>query len=208
MLKKTILSAVLLLGSTAFCRAQTQTSPWSVGLQAAAQRYEVRYPLTGINEISFIPAQVNFGYRLTSRLSAQVSFAYRQSSIDVYVSTDSLYRDGVTLSEKYHSLVVPLTFRYTVSRNLEKRLLLDLVGGVAIFHSKHDFAQLSYTTPLVVSPAKETITKAYLTFGLSGRYRFTSHFEGVADLLLTKPVSGGTLSPRFYNAALGVRYNF
>ena len=207
-MKKGTVVIGLLLGSTAFCHAQTQTLPWSVGVQAAAQRYEVRYSLSGLKAVTLTPAQLTVGYRLTPRLLAQAAFAYRKKSNTVFYLLDTLRSTGVQRPETYQSVAVPLTLRYTVSQHLDKRLLLDVVGGVTLFYSKHHFVRPTFTLPRMVDPAEEAALRVYLTFGLSGRYRFTSHFEGVADLLLNKSTDGGTLSPRFYNAALGVRYNF
>lgn len=209
--KRVVLILWLLLVRASFLYAQTEGKPaqWSVGLQATAQRYEVRYPISGLNEISFIPAQLTVGYRLTSRLLVQVGVAYRKESLNNYFLLDSATVERTRTTETYRSVVVPLTARYTVSHNLEKRLLLDVVGGVALFHSTHNFSQLSYTVPRIITPTEEGATKSYFTFGLSGHYRFNSHLEGVLDLLLNKATAGGsTLSPRFYNAALGVRYAF
>lgn len=196
---------VLLTGSTIFCYAQDytpSTSSWSIGIQAAAQRYDVRYPITGINEIGIIPAQLVAGYRFAPRLLIQVGAAYRRNYL---TSSDETYRH----------LAMPLTVRYTVSRNLDKRLLLDIAAGVGIIHSKHNFTRVTNAMPRPAESIEEEITKPFLTFGLSGRYRFSSHIEGVADLLLNKttqkgtPFTGGFFNAgRFYNAALGIRYNF
>lgn len=213
LVKKKASLFVLLIGSAFSSYAQTkEASPWSVGLQAAAQRYEVQYSVIAGgkigDEVGIIPAQAVVGYRVTPRLLFQLGVTYRKNSITTVYPMDSPLA-GFVQRETYTSLPVPLTARYTVSRNLDKRLLLDVVGGVGVLYAKRNYLRVTSQSPLTSEPAVQAVTQAFLTFGLSGRYRFNSHWEGVADLLLNKSTKPGTtLSPRFYNAALGVRYNF
>ncbi|MBB4600473.1 hypothetical protein HNQ93_000047 [Hymenobacter luteus] len=173
-----------------------------VGVQVAAQRYQVRYPATGGNEIGIVPWMAFAGYKFTPRLAAQLGVSYRKTSQNVVpVQGSSSER------ETYSHLALPITLRWTLTQNLERRFSLDAVGGVALLFSRHKYPLFVESPTPNVMAMTEKLTQPYLTFGVGAKYRLGRRIEATGDLLLNKTTrTGGRLSPSFYTLGLGIRY--
>ncbi|RYU79124.1 outer membrane beta-barrel protein [Hymenobacter persicinus] len=193
--------------------APTPASRFYVGLQAGFHRYLIDYP-GRYNEITVLPAHLVAGYQAMPRLALQLGASYRHEQ-HTYGSTASPLpgEPGRRMEEDHWTTDVPLSVRYSLTRQPEKRLQFDLTGGITLVYSRW----LSQTTTgkdgVIIGSERidSKVMDPYLTVGAGLRYGFSPRLALTFDaqvnkLTLTVRTAPALALLRYPSVGLGLRY--
>jgi hypothetical protein len=189
-------------------------------------------PTTRNKSLPILP-KLTVGWQLLPRLALQASVQYaKQNDTYSYVegridASGQIQFIPGSNNFRFQSLAVPILARYTLTKDLTRRLQADLLGGVTIvrrtthFHNDVNIPSLDPTLPPITSLDHDrSSTDIHLSLGPSLRYRLGSHLEATADVLAnyltSKPTSYSGVgpftgnSPSRFSAAgsVGLRYRF
>jgi hypothetical protein len=159
-----------------------------------------------------LPLQATFGYQFQPRLAVQLGVVY--SGPQRKYSGSLQQPDGTTLlfSSKARNTATSISAlgRYTLTRTPTHRLQVDALGGFTLLHRTFDgsgfYADSNAPDGYGRYDLHSSDYNVLLTGGLSTRYRFSSHFEAVADGTVSTDLRA--LRAVTASASLGVRYNF
>jgi hypothetical protein len=168
-----------------------------------------------------VPVQATLGYQLRPRLAVQFGLIYGGYKYDYASEYD--YTDSNTNSIHYSNnsrstvrqYTASLQARYTLTRKLDHRFRVDVVGGVAYHHQSYRgvgsqaYTNVSQGTTVVMNDdGIFHYNESFLTVGPSLRYRFGQRLEAVYDLIFGIPFVVNTSFSPTSSSALGLRYRF
>jgi hypothetical protein len=165
-----------------------------------------------------LPVQATLGYQLRPRLAVQLGLVYVGYKYDYaseYDYTD-VNANAIHYSNSSKTTVRQYTLssqaRYTLTRKLDHRFQVDVVGGVAYHHQSYrgvgsqEYTNVSQGTTVVTNDdASFPYNESFINIGPSLRYRVEQRVDVVYDLLMNQAL---TYNDRQVSMALGLRYRF
>lgn len=188
-------------------------------------KYEVFYQGALVpwpSEVTFSPWKPTVGVFIAPRLALETSWLrYRDTHRGGgYGTTVSGAPSSLDTYEKVDSWAIPLTARYTITRNTKRRLQVEVLAG------------LSYVKKSIKNEHKEMVngeitncryiegsgSNLYGMAGIGGRFQLIRHLEIVGDYGFNRVIKNvdpdvhlqliGNRSGLTRNRSIGIRYRF
>jgi opacity protein-like surface antigen len=210
-------ACIVPLASQAQDIAPTTYRPFYVGVGANLGSYYLRWGGGYIREpFSFSPAlAVGIAIKPSWALQARVT-AYEQSrrSNYSYVGSSLEPRKGkttyVTSTYRNRIVVVPLLLRPTLTRDVTRRLQVDVLLGITLISTRtrtSGISKDSVDTVLLSSSENSSALNKPLTFGAGLRYKLTANVELATEVLSSLHTTFLGFHPNA-NMQLELRYRF
>lgn len=175
--------------------------------------YEVFYPVRAYDEGGLVPV-MGGGYQLSPRTSIQaaVGAGHQRYYNELTQQTAGGQTVRATYFQDDHWLTaVPVLLRLTGTRRLQRRVQFDALAGFTLLHGAYDQTFDQYDNqqvPVLHEEHTERVTNVAFTGGVSARYRFGRHVEGVGDAVLNRTVTSNPLASARATYSVGLRYCF
>jgi hypothetical protein len=165
-----------------------------------------------------LPIQATLGYQLRPRLAVQLGLVYSGHKYDYASESDYTDANADIIHYSNNSrttlrhYTASLQARYTLTRKLDHRFQVDVVGGFSYSHQYYrgigsqEYTNVSQGTTLVTNDdGTFPYNESFISVGPSLRYRVGQRAEVVYDLLMNQALArnDGQVS-----MALGLRYRF